>query len=59
MIRGLGKCKVRGRYMELVGGVWFVKMGGETSGWFVVYMKDGVKKRFVVAHDKTNGQWEL
>jgi len=34
-------------------------MGGETNGWFVVYMKDGVKKRFVVAHDKTNGQWEL
>jgi hypothetical protein len=34
-------------------------MGGKTSGWFVVCMEDGVKNRFVVAHDKANGQCEL
>jgi hypothetical protein len=39
--------------------VWFVKMGQETSGWFVVHMEKWVKNRFVMAHDKTNGQWEL
>ncbi len=27
--------------------MWFVKLGGGTSGWFVV------------VHDKTNGHWEL
>ncbi len=37
----------------------FVKMGGETSGWFVVCMEDEVKNKLVMAHDKTNRQWEL
>jgi hypothetical protein len=41
-----------------VGGVWFVKMGGGTSGRCVVCMGDGVEIRFMVAHDKTNGQWD-
>ncbi len=39
--------------------MWFVKIGGVTSGWFVVYVGDEVKDRLVVAHDTTNGQWEL
>jgi hypothetical protein len=34
-------------------------MGGETSGWFVVCMEEWVKNRFVMTHDKTNGQGEL
>ncbi len=34
-------------------------MGWETSGWFVVCMEDEVKNKLVMAHDKTNGQWEL
>jgi hypothetical protein len=34
-------------------------MGGITSGWFVVYVGDEVKDRFVVTHDKANGRWEL
>ncbi len=25
----------------------------------MVCMEDGMKNRFVVAHDKSNGQWEL
>jgi hypothetical protein len=33
-------------------------MEGGTSGKCVVCMGDGVETRFVVAHDKTNGQWE-
>jgi hypothetical protein len=41
-----------------VGGVWFVKMGGGTNGKCVVWMRDGMEIWFVVAHDKTNGQWE-
>jgi hypothetical protein len=39
--------------------VWFVKMGGVTSGWFVVCVEDEVKNRFVMPHDKANGRWEL
>jgi len=35
--------------------VWLVRMGGGTSGWFMVCMGDGVDNRFVVAHDKENG----
>jgi hypothetical protein len=27
--------------------------------WFVVCVGDEVKDRFMVAHDKGNGQWEL
>ncbi len=38
-----------------MGGVWFVKMGGKTSGKCVICMGDGVETRFVVAHDKING----
>ncbi len=41
--------------MELIGGVWFVKMVKGTSGWFGVCMGDGVDNRCVVVHDKTNG----
>jgi hypothetical protein len=41
-----------------MGGVCFVKMGGESSGRCVVYMKNGVETRSVVAHDKVNGRWK-
>jgi hypothetical protein len=41
-----------------MGGVWFVKIGGGISGRCVVCMGDGVETRFVVVHDKANGQWE-
>jgi hypothetical protein len=34
-------------------------MGRIISGWFVVCVGDDVENRFVVQHDKTNGQWEL
>jgi hypothetical protein len=33
-------------------------MGRGTSGRYVVCMGDGVETRYVVAHDKVNGQWE-
>ncbi len=33
-------------------------MGGGTNGRCMVWMKDGMEIMFVVAHDKTNGQWE-
>jgi hypothetical protein len=29
------------------------------SGWFVVCVGDEVDDKFVVVHDKSNGQWEL
>jgi hypothetical protein len=38
-----------------VGGVWFVKMGGRTSGKCVICMGNGVEIKSMVAHDKTNG----
>jgi len=38
---------------------WFFKIGKGISGWFTVCMGDGVEDRFMVAHDKANGQWEL
>jgi hypothetical protein len=41
-----------------MGVVWFIKMGEGTSGKCMVCMGDGVETRYVVAHDKTNGQWE-
>jgi len=41
-----------------VGGVWFVKMGRGTSGRCVVCMGDEVEIKFMVVHDKANGQWE-
>jgi hypothetical protein len=41
-----------------MGGVWFAKMGGGTSGRCMVCMGNGVETRSVVAHDKTNEQWE-
>ncbi len=41
-----------------MGGVWFVKMGGGTSGKCMVCMGDEVETRSVVAHDKTNRWWE-
>jgi len=41
-----------------VGGVWFVKMGRGTSGRCMVCMGSEVEIRSMVAHDKTNGQWE-
>ncbi len=41
-----------------MGGVWFVKMGGGTSGRCMVCMGFGVETKFVVAHDKINQQWE-
>jgi hypothetical protein len=44
--------------VELIGGVWFVKMVKGTSGWFGVCMGDRVDNRCVVVHDKTNGWWE-
>jgi hypothetical protein len=34
-------------------------MGGVTSEWFVICMGDEVEDRYVMAHDKTNGRWEL
>jgi hypothetical protein len=37
--------------------MWFVRMGGGTSGWFVVCMGNGVESKFMVAHDKTNRRW--
>jgi hypothetical protein len=40
---------------ELVGGLWFVKIGGGTMRWFVVYTGNGVEDRSMVAHDKENG----
>jgi hypothetical protein len=69
--RGLGKCKVGAPHSheglgELVGDVWFVRMAWVTSGWFVVcslqfaiYVRDKVENNSMVAHDKTNGWWEL
>jgi hypothetical protein len=39
--------------------MWFVKMGGGTSGWFMVCMGNGVENRSMVAHDKANGWCEL
>ncbi len=39
--------------------VWFIKIRRGTSGWCMVYMGDQVETRSVVAHDKTNGWWEL
>ncbi len=30
--------------------------GRENNGWFMVCMGDGVDSRFMVAHDKSNGQ---
>jgi len=38
--------------------VWFVKMGGGTSGRCMVCMGSEVETRSMVAHDKTNGWWE-
>ncbi len=34
-------------------------MGGVINRWFVVCVSNEVRDRFVVAHDKTNGRWEL
>ncbi len=34
--------------------MWFVKMQEGTNGRCMVCMGDGVKTRFVVAHDKIN-----
>jgi hypothetical protein len=53
---GLG---VGGRLGELVSGLWFVKIRGGTIGWFVVCMGNGVQDKFVMAHGKENGRWEL
>ncbi len=39
-------------------GVWFVKMGGGTSGRCMVCVGDGVETKSMVAHDKINQQWE-
>ncbi len=41
-----------------MGDVWFVKMGGGTSGRCMVCMGDGVETKSVVAHDKINRRWE-
>jgi hypothetical protein len=41
-----------------MGGVWFIKMGGEINGKCMVCMGDEVETRSVVAHDKSNVQWE-
>ncbi len=38
--------------------MWFIKWGG-TSGLSMVCMVVEVENRFVMAHDKTNGPWEL
>ncbi len=45
--------------MELVGDVWFVTISGETSGWLMVCIRDGVEDRFMVVHDKANGGWKV
>ncbi len=42
-----------------MGGVWFVKIRRGINGRCMVCMGDGVETRSVVAHDKTNGQWEV
>jgi hypothetical protein len=34
-------------------------MGGVIIGWFMICVGDEVKDRYVVAHDKANGRWEL
>ncbi len=39
--------------------MWFVRTRGGTSGWFMVCVGDGVENKVVMAHDETNGQWEL
>jgi len=33
-------------------------MGRGTNGKCMVYIRDGVETRSMVAHDKTNGRWE-
>jgi hypothetical protein len=38
-----------------MGGVWFVKMGGGTSGRWMVHTRDRVEIKCMVTHDKTNG----
>jgi hypothetical protein len=38
--------------------IWFVKIGGGTSGKCMVYMGNEVETMSMVAHDKINGQWE-
>ncbi len=38
-----------------MGGVWFAKMGGGTSGRCMVCMGDGVEIKFMVVDDKANG----
>jgi hypothetical protein len=48
-----------GLVRELVGGVWFGTISGETNGWFMVCIGDGVEDRFMVVHNKANGRWEL
>ncbi len=57
--RSLGKCRVGGWGSVRGIGKWFVKIRGGTIGWFVVCMGNGVQDKFVMAHGKENGQWEL
>jgi hypothetical protein len=42
-----------------MGGVWFVKLGGGTSGRCMVCMGDEVETKSMVAHDKANGWWDI
>jgi hypothetical protein len=43
--------------MELVGGVWFVKMVGGNSGWCMVCIRNGVENRLIVVWDKS--KWAI
>jgi len=36
--------------------VKFIIIGRGTSGWFIIYMGDGVEDGYVIAHDKVKGQ---
>jgi hypothetical protein len=35
--------------------VWFVKIVGGASGWFVVYIGAGVENKSMVVYEKENG----
>jgi hypothetical protein len=35
--------------------VWFVRIRWGINGWFMVCVGDGMENRFMVAHDKANG----
>ncbi len=42
-----------------MGGVWFVKMIGAISEWYVVCIGNGVDNEFVMVSERANGRCEL